>query len=362
VPFRRDAPYDDLPPLPPQVEVESKAVLKAAIAAHRALAELKGAGRSIPNQTVLLSVLALQEAKLSSEIENVVTTNDELYRAFADGPSPRDDAATKEVLRYNRALWAGSDALRSGRPLGTRIWEEIVGIIKDTDLGVRKVGGTRIVDAITGATVYTPPEGERRLRDMLADLERFMHGDDGLDPLVKLALAHYQFEAIHPFSDGNGRTGRIVNILYLVDQGLLDVPVLYLSRYIIENKGAYYQSLRDVTEHGAWEPWVLYILEAILTTASSTRDRIARIRTLKEEVGERIADEAPRVYSLDLVEVLFAQPYCRIRFVQDACRVTRQTASNYLQELEAIGLLTRSRVGREAYYVNVPFFELLTQS
>lgn len=342
--------------------MESKAVLKAAIAAHRALAELKGAGRSIPDQTVLLSVLALQEAKLSSEIENVVTTNDELYRAFADGPSPLDDAATKEVLRYGRALWAGFDALGEGRPLGTRMFEEIVGIIKGVDLGVRKVGGTRIVDEATSETVYTPPVGERRLRDMLADLERFMHGDNGLDPLVKLALAHYQFEAIHPFQDGNGRAGRIVNILYLVDQGLLELPVLYLSGYIIENKSAYYQTLRDVTEHGAWEPWILYMLEAVLTTASTTRDRIGGIRTLKEQVGRRIADEAPGIYSLDLVEVLFSQPYCRIRFVQDACRVTRQTASRYLRELEGIGLLTRKRVGRESYYVNDPFLELLTRA
>jgi Fic family protein len=353
-------PYNELPPLPPSVEVESKAVLKAAIEAHRALAELKGAGRNIPDQTVLLSALALQEAKLSSEIENIVTTNDELYRAFVDGPALSGDAATKEVMRYNRALWAGFEEIQRGRPIGTRLFERIVEIIKDTDLRVRRAGSTRIVNADTGMTIYTPPEGEDRLRAMLADLERFMHADDGLDPLVRLALAHYQFEAIHPFVDGNGRTGRIINILYLIERGLLELPVLYLSRYVVENKADYYARLRDVTESQAWESWILYMLDAIRSTASSTRKRIAAIRDLKEEVGARISREAPHVYSLDLLEVLFAQPYSKIGFVEDACRVTRQTASKYLQDLASLGLLERYKIGREAYYLNVPLLELLT--
>lgn len=358
--FARNEPFNDLPPLPPAVELESKRVLKLAIAANRGLAELKQAANLLPNQTVLLSSLLLQEAKQSSEIENIVTTNDELYRAFADDDL-NVDLATKEVLRYNSALWYGFVMLREGRPLSTRLFEELVSRIRGTPAAVRHMPGTKISKA-SGEVVYTPPEGERLIRDKLANLEQFIHdpGND-LDPLVKLAVMHYQFEAIHPFSDGNGRTGRIVNILYLIDQQLLELPILYLSRYIIEHKADYYDLLRGVTEDGAWEAWILYMLEAINTTAAMTRDRIEAIRSLMAQVSEDVRERLPGIYRKELIEVLFAQPYCKIRFLEEAGIAKRQTASRYLQELEGIGVLRSLKRGRETYYMNLPLFDLLSR-
>ncbi|MDQ2799514.1 MAG: Fic family protein, partial [Armatimonadota bacterium] len=314
--FNREAPFNSLPLLPPvHVELETKAVLKQAIAAGRALAELKGAGNLVPNQAVLVRTVGLQEAKLSSEIENIVTTNDELYRALADEGS-RTDPATKEVLRYNDALWHGYSRLKEGRPLSTRLFEEMVQIIKQNSAGIRRTTGTRITKG--GRTIYTPPEGESILRDKLANLEKFLYAEDGLDPLVKLAVLHYQFEAIHPFADGNGRTGRILNILYLVEAGLLEIPVLYLSRYIIENKNAYYEGLRRITEENAWEEWTLFMLRAVETTALTTCQRIQAIRALMQQTSQAVKDKLPKIYSKDLIEVLFSQPYCRIHFLEEA--------------------------------------------
>jgi len=231
MPFDPQTPYNDLPLLPPPGELETRAVLKKAIAANKALAELKGAGELIPDQSLLIQAIGLQEAKLSSEIENIVTTNDELYRAFAD-QGQRTNPHTKEVLRYKDALWHGFKMIKEeNRPLTTRLFEELFQIIKETTAGVRRMPGTKLANPF-GEVIYTPPEGEGIIRDKLANLERFIYDDSDLDPLIKLAVMHYQFEAIHPFTDGNGRTGRIINILYLVEVGLLDIPVLYLSRYI----------------------------------------------------------------------------------------------------------------------------------
>jgi Fic family protein len=358
--FERNYPFNDLPLLPPPVELETKVVLKQAISANRALAELKGVGDLIPNQAVLLNTLAIQEAKLSSEIENIVTTNDELYRALADEGQP-SDPHTKEVLHYNEALWYGSQRIKQGQTLTTRLFEEIAQIVKPSVSGVRKVPGTKVVDGITGNVIYTPPEDEGILRDKLANLENFIYADDDLDVLVKMAIMHYQFESIHPFTDGNGRTGRILNILYLVEKHLLEIPVLYLSSYIIQHKGDYYMGLRGVTEQGDWEKWLLYILRAIEETSSITRDKILAIRRLMEQVSETVKQELPKIYSKELVEVLFQQPYCRIRFLEEADIAKRQTASNYLRELESFGLLKGVKRGREVYYVNVPFFDLLTK-
>ncbi|MBC7542382.1 MAG: Fic family protein [Candidatus Sericytochromatia bacterium] len=357
--FDRDQPYNDLPALPPRVELETKAVLKKAIAANRALAELKRAGDLLPNQTVLLSTLLLQEAKQSSEIENIVTTNDDLYHAFADDNLAANQA-TKEVLHYNHALWFGFVSLKEGRPLSTRLFEDIASQVKGTGMAVRRLPGTKVGKS-GGEVVYTPPEGEALIRDKLANLEAFIHADDDLDPLVKLAVMHYQFEAIHPFADGNGRTGRILNILYLIDQQLLLLPILYLSRYIIEHKVAYYEGLQRVTEAGDWEGWLLYILQAVEVTALITRDRILAIRGLMAQVTERVRTELPGIYSKDLVEILFEQPYCKIRVLETAGIAKRQTASRYLQELERIGILQAHRRGRETYYLNVPFYALLIQ-
>jgi len=353
-------PYNALPLLPPTgVELETRAVLKQAIAANRALAELKGAGDIIPNQAVLVRLIGLQEAKLSSEIENIVTTNDDLYRAFSD-ETARFDPQTKEVLHYNEALWHGYSRLRAGMPLSTRLFEEIVGIIKNTEVGVRRGTGTVIANP-RGEVVYTPPEGESLIRDKLANVEHFIHAQDDLDPLVKMALLHYQFEAIHPFLDGNGRAGRILNILYLIHAHLLDIPVLYLSRYIIEHKGDYYAGLRRVTEDGAWEEWVQFTLRAVETTALETHQRVQDIRALMQRTTDTVRTELPKIYSKDLIEVLFSQPYCKIRFLEQAGIGNRQTASKYLQELDRIGVLRRVDVGREAYFVNTEFFNLLTR-
>jgi len=358
LPFDRNRPRNDLPLLPPSAELETKAVLKKAISANRALAELKGAGALIPNQAVLVQTIGLQEAKLSSEIENVVTTNDELFRALAD-QGHNADPGTKEVLYYKDALWHGYNAIRhEGRPLTTRLLEEIFQIIKQTNAGIRRTPGTKLANS-QGEVVYTPPEGERIIRDLLANLERFIHADDELDPLVKLAVAHYQFEAIHPFTDGNGRTGRILNILFMIERGLLDIPVLYLSRYINQHKGDYYAGLRKVGEEEAWEPWILYMLEAIEQTAHITKGRIFSLRELMLSSIERVKNELPKIYSKDLLEVIFRHPYCKIRFLEEAGIAQRKTASLYLQELERIGLLRGLKKGREVYYINEPFFGIL---
>lgn len=356
--FDPQKPYNDLPLLPPAVELESRPVLKRAIAANKALAELKGVGELVPNQAVLIQSIGLQEAKFSSEIENVVTTNDELYRAFAN-KGAKADPHTKEVLRYNDALWHGFDAIKNqNRPLTTNLFEELFKQIKQSNAGVRKTPGTKLATG-AGKVIYSPPEGEVILRDKLANLERFIYAEDGIDPLVKLAVVHYQFEAIHPFSDGNGRTGRILNILFLIEQGLLDIPILYLSRYIIENKNAYYSGLRVVTEKGDWESWILYMLKAIEQTARETREKILSIRDLMNADIEKVKAELPKIYSKDLLEQLYHQPYCKIRFLEEAGIAQRQTASHYLKELARIGVLKVIKIGRELYYINGKFLDLL---
>lgn len=282
-----------------------------------------------------------------------------MYRAFADDDG-KTDPHTKEVLSYNAALWQGYDFLKAGRPLSTRLFEELVRTIKRNNAGVRKTPGTRIVTG-TGEAVYTPPEGEALLRDKLANLEQFLYADNGLDPLVKLAVLHYQFEAIHPFSDGNGRTGRILNILYLVEAGLLDIPILYLSRYIIDHKSDYYTGLRCVTEERKWEQWILFMLHAVEETARAAYRLIVDIRALMQETTETVRMELPKIYSKDLIEVLFSQPYCKIRFLEQAQIAQRQTASRYLKELSRIGVLAMPlEIGRENYYLNAKFYGLLT--
>lgn len=360
MPFDPQRPYNELPELPLPFDLESKVVLKLAIAANKALAELKGAGELVPNQAILVQSIGLQEAKLSSEIENIVTTNDELYRAFASSDS-KTDPHTKEVLRYNEALWHGFNSLRhQNRPLTTNLFEELFQIIKKSTAGVRKTPGTKLANN-RGEIIYTPPEGEKVLRDKLANLERFIYAEDDIDPLVKLAVVHYQFEAIHPFTDGNGRTGRILNILFLIENNLLDTPTLYLSRYIIENKEKYYSGLRQITEKGEWEPWIIYILKAIEKTARDTRQRILAIRDMLQGDIEKVRTELPKIYSKELIELLYHQPYCKIRFLEEAGIAHRQTASNYLKELEKAGLLSAMKIGREMYYLNDKLLSLLTK-
>lgn len=356
--FERLQPFNDLPLLPPTAELETKAVLKQAIVANRMLANLRGLAAQIPNQGVLINSIVLQEARLSSEIENIVTTNDELYRADAD-PESKTDPHTKEVLRYRQALYYGFSELKN-RPLTTNLFIDIVRIIKEVDFGIRRVPGTAL-KSVQDEVVYTPPVGEAVIRDKLSNLEQFMHAGDGLDPLVKMAVMHYQFEAIHPFEDGNGRTGRILNLLYLVDQKLLDIPVLFLSRYIIAQKAAYYEGLRRVTEEQDWESWVLFMLRAVESTAQQTFEQVTRIRTLMERVREQVQQQAPGIYSKDLIEVIFRHPYTKIQFLVDANIAKRQTASTYLQNLASLGVLRSSKQGREMYYINDALFAELVR-
>ena len=355
--FDRDRPFNALPPLPPGVQVETPVVLKKAIAANRALAELKGTAERMPNQGLLIDSLILQEARASSEIENIVTTNDELYRAASDDRVAAS-AETKEVLRYRQALRTGFERMRE-RPLATNLFIEIAQTIKQAEFGIRRTPGTRIANPATGEIIYTPPEGEERIRGMLADLERFIHADDGFDALVKLALVHYQFEAIHPFPDGNGRTGRILNILFLVERGLLNVPVLYLSRHIIEHKSAYYEGLRRITEEAAWEPWLLFMMDAVEQTSVRTLAQITQILELMEQVRERVHREAPGIYSKDLIEQVFRHPYCKIQFLEREGMGTRQTCAKYLRGLEQLGILVARKLGREVYFINEGLFDLV---
>ena len=357
--FAPEKPFNDLPILPPAGEIESQEVLKAAIAAHRQLAELKGSGNLIPNQNILLNALTLQEAQLSSEVEGIITTTDQLYRALAiEGNGV--EAHTKEVLRYRDALWHGVRRMREGRPLGTVLFVELVQIIKENSAGIRKGEGTALANESTGEVVYTPPVGEDLIRDKLANLESFIN-EGAVDPLVAMAIAHYQFEAIHPFSDGNGRTGRILSVLQMIQSGLLTEPVLYLSRFIIQHKSDYYRLLRDVTEQGAWTSWILFMLDAVQMTARST---LAQIQAIGQEMDAFLEDarKVSRITgSKELVELLFDRPYCKIQFLVNAGIAKRQTASNYLRELSEAGLLDVVTVGREKLYVNRRFLDLLAK-
>jgi Fic family protein len=356
--FDRNQPFNHLPALPPAGDIETAVVLKKAISASRAMAELKGMAERMPNQAMLIDSLVLQEARASSEIENILTTNDEIFKAASDEALPAS-AEAKEVLRYRQALNHGFRQIKT-RPLATGMFVEIAQLLKEMQFDIRKMPGTRIANG-KGETIYTPPEGETVIRDKLRELENFMHADDGLDVLVKMALVHYQFEAIHPFPDGNGRTGRIVNILYLVEQGLLNLPVLYLSRYIIDHKAAYYEGLRRVTEEGAWHDWVLYMLDAVEQTSIRTHGQITDILVLMESVRERVQREAPGIYSKDLIEQIFKQPYCKIGFLERAGLGTRQTCAKYLRELESMGILMGQKMGREVYFINSALFALLTR-
>jgi Fic family protein len=322
---------------------------------------LKGLGETIPNQAILVNSIILQEAKASSEVENIITTHDALFRAFT-AQTGQINPATKEVLRYREALWEGFNTLHKRPFLTTNLFIRIVQTIRANQAGIRNTPGTKVLNAATGEVVFTPPEGETRIREKLKNLEEYIHAEDRVDPLIKLALIHYQFEAIHPFTDGNGRTGRIVNILYLVTRGLLDLPVLYLSKHIIEQKSDYYRLLRSVTEDGEWEPWILYILEAVEQTALHTRDKIIAIRNLMDETLQYAKEKLPpRVYSKDLIEILFRQPYTKGQFLVDAGIAERKTAANYLKEIEKAGILKAQRLGKEKLYLNVKLFELLSK-
>ena len=347
--FRPDRPHNNLPPLPPRREVETHAVLKACIAARAALAEVRIAGQLIPNQAILINAIPLLEAQASSEIENIVTTTDQLFR-FA-GEAVGADPATKEALRYRTALNEGYQTL-AARPLCTATAVEVCRTITGVDMDIRATPGTALMNEATSKIVYTPPDGADRLRTMLANWERYLHDAEETDPLVRMAVMHYQFEAIHPFTDGNGRTGRVLNLLFLVDCGLLDIPVLYLSRAIVARKADYYRLLLSVTTEDTWEDWILFMLAAVRETSIWTTAKIRAIRDLLAATAETMRTEAPKIYTRELAELIFLQPYCRISNVVEAGIAQRQSASVYLRTLVDIGLLEEVKAGREKLFIN----------
>lgn len=349
--------YNALPELPPLQELETKEILKQTILARAALAELKQAAELIPNQAMLINTIPIMEARASSEIENIMTTTDKLFQSLQI-ESNSVDPATKEALRYRTALFAGYNDL-DRLPLCTKTAVLVCSEIKGREMDIRKVSGTAIRNGTTGETIYTPPVGEQLIRDKLANWERFIHQNEELDPLIILAVAHYQFEAIHPFTDGNGRTGRILNSLFLIDKGLLSLPILYLSRYIIKNKNDYYRLLLSVTAEQNWQDWIIYILKGIEDTASWTVKKIEAIRSLLEETKNYMQDKLPQIYQRELVDLLFEQPYTRIQNLENAGIAKRQTASKYLKELCDIGILEEVPIGRDKLFIHVKLMELL---
>ena len=351
-----------LPLLPPQTELETRAVLKRLAPAHRYLAELKGLASTIPNEHILINILALQEAKDSSEIENIVTTQDDLYKADLFSDYIRDPAA-KAVSRYAAALKKSFALVSRDRLLTTNRILDIHDELVLNDAGIRKVPGTALKNERTGATVYTPPQDHAELVRLMANLERFIN-DDGLsdaDPLVKMAVIHQQFESIHPFYDGNGRTGRIINILYLVAKGLLNIPVLYLSRYVIRTKSEYYRLLQQTRDTGDWEPWILYMLQGVELTARQTIWIVGRIKSLMMDYKHRIRAELRKIYSQDLLNNLFRHPYTKIEALQNDLRVSRLTATKYLDRLTDDGFVEKHKIGRYNYYINFPLMRVFAE-
>lgn len=354
-----EVPFNDLPPLPPDgVDLEPKAVLKATIEARTALATLAQAGRLLPNPNILIHAVPLLEAQASSEIENIVTTADELFKHVESGGG---DHATKEALRYRSALFAGVSSVLS-RPLTAAAAARICSELHGREVDVRAVPGARIANPATREIVYAPPEGVDLIHEKLSAWERFVHAEDDLDPLVRMAVAHYQFEAIHPFHDGNGRTGRVINIVMLIEAGLLDEPILYLSRAIIARKNDYYRLLRAVTAQGAWVDWILYMLDVVRESATSTTTKIGSIRACQDDMAERARAAPPGGRDAQFLDVLFERPYYRIGMVAERCGVSRQTASSWLHALVAAELLSDVKVGRELLFVNHELMDVLTRA
>lgn len=352
-----DRPHQDLPALPPSSDVETPTVLKATVAASRALARLDGACKRLPDPTMLINVIPLMEAQASSEIENIVTTNDELFRA-AHGAAPDLTPPVKEALRYREALSAGFRALGT-RPVTTTLATEICTHIQGRPARIRDTPGTYIGNPVTKARIYTPPEGKDVILDHLSAWERFVHDDHGLDPLVVMALAHYQFEAIHPFFDGNGRTGRVLNLLLLIEMGLLDLPILYLSGHIMRHKDEYYRQLNAVTHEDAWEAWILFMLAGVESTARWTLELVDSTDDMRASMETDIRTVNPRLPASDITRLLFTQPYLRIENVVDAALAQRQTASKWLTDLADAGLIQKERAGRSVVFVNTRLLSAL---
>jgi Fic family protein len=349
--------------LPLSADVESKAVLKQAAAAHRYLAELKGVAATIPNEQILISTLTLQEARDSSAIENIITTQDELFKAELHAEIALG-TATKEVQNYASALREGFKVVRKNKILTLN---HILGIqqeLEQNNAGLRKLPGTALKNAKTGETIYTPPQHPAEIESLMDNLVQFINDDEmsDMDPLIKMAIIHHQFESIHPFYDGNGRTGRIINILYLVCKDLLQLPVLYLSRYVVENKADYYRLLQHVRDTGEWEGWLLFMLKGVEETAKQTIDMVKGINALMQQYKHKIRSELPKIYSQDLLNNLFRHPYTKIEFVMEDLMLERRTAAKYLNALSDLGLLRKEKLGKSNYYLNLSLIELFVNA
>lgn len=352
-----ELPYNQLPALPPAIKLETEKVLKVALQANRSLAELKGYCQTLPDPNLLLNTIILQESKDSSAIENIVTTQDELYRAILN---PLDNSpATKEVISYREAVYTGLKELKTAPVFTGRLALKIMQRVKNTTAGFRNLPGTKLANPTTQKIVYTPPDPSE-IATKIKDWEKFINNNQELDALIVMALMHYQFEAIHPFADGNGRTGRILNVLYLVHAQLLTLPVLYHSAYIIQHKEDYYKKLRMVTEEDRWEEWILFMLEAVKETADETLQLIKSIVKLKAETLEKVKEISQKLPAYELNELIFSFPYVKIKTLIDKKIAKRQTASGYLQQLEEQKILKSIKEGREIYYVNHRLMKLLT--
>lgn len=355
--FDRKIPYNHLPLLPPEEDIETKNILRKTISAGRALAQLNGTLINLPNPTLFLDTIYLQEAKASSEVENIITTNDELYKSLV-ADRKIEHSATKEVLNYKEALWLGLEQLKTKPFITTNLCIKIVQCIKQNDASIRVTPGTTLSNSL-GEIIYTPPSGDQIIREKLANLEKFINENITIDPLIKMAILHYQFEAIHPFSDGNGRTGRILLLLYLKLSGLLDTPAIYLSEYIIKNKVEYYRCLRGVTEKNEWEAYILYMLDMIEVTSNKGLKRLNKITTAMEKTAKEIKKKLPKVYSKDLIEILFRLPYTKRQHLIDENIGNLKTVGNYLIALEENGFLKSEKVGKEKLYLNQKLLEIL---
>ena len=347
--------------LPLQIEVETKAVLRKTAQAHKALAELKGAISSIPNENILIETLTLREARESSAIENIISTFDEVYKsnlAIQQFATP----AAKEVHMYAKALKKGYNLVSKHGLLIVNYILQIQKEVEQNSAGFRKLPGTKLLNDKTGEVIYTPPQKYEKIVELMTNLEKFINDDEMMDadPLVKMAIIHHQFESIHPFYDGNGRTGRIINILYLIQKKLLHLPVLYLSHFIIENRNEYYSLLQQVREKDEWESWILFMLDGVEKTATETMYVINEIKKLMQQYKERIRTQLPKIYSQDLLNNFFKYPYTKIEYLQSDLGISRNTAIRYLEALVKTGLLVKQKKGRDNFYINQPLFYLLS--
>lgn len=359
--FDPEYPYNKLPLLPPlRQEVETLLILRQESRAATALAELKGLSRLLPNPAILINALVLKEAKASSEIENIITTDDKLYQAMIVRGQPVD-TATKEVLYYRQALYTGYHFIKQKGFLSTNGIVQIQQELEQNQAGIRRLTGTSLRNDRTNQVIYTPPDDPDTLNRLMHNLEEYLnsHQPDEVSTLIKLAIQHYQFESIHPFYDGNGRTGRIINVLYLILHELLGEPILYLSGYIIAHKAEYYRLLQAVRTEGNWSDWIVFMLEAVETTARQTIEQITRIQALFDQTVEQVRGELPKVYSKELLEILFEYPYSKIEFVVDRLGIDRRTASKYLRQLEQAGVLRAEQKWKETLFINQPLVDLL---